>query len=291
VRALQLFAVVGAGYALGAELSWRWFGASSIGLAFFPAAGVSIAALVLTRRPWWPVVLLAAGTAEFVVDVAHGTSTAVALGYAAANVVEPLTAGILLSVTARGAVPSVDLTVRADALRYCAYALVAGPIAGGVVGATVKSLNSDTYWFTNVAHWWAGDGVAVLAIGAPLVLFITRPEKLRMFRQYDGVLVLALTVVASFAAYGGWRTPPALVVIPVMIYAALRLGVYGVSASGAVTALIANYATAHGNGPFSEFDLAPSHELAVTQLLLAVTILTGWFLAMTVDERTAAVAG
>src|SRR5262249_5812271 len=200
--------------------------------------------------------------------------TAVALGYAAANVVEPLTAAILLSVTARGAVPSVDLTVRADAVRFCAYALVAGPLAGGAVGATVKTLDSGTNWFSNVAHWWAGDGLAVLAIGAPLVLFIARPEKLRLFREFDGVFVLALSLAASFAAFGGWAIPPALVVIPVMIYAAVRLGVYGVSATGLVTSVLANYATAHGNGPFSTFELSPQKELAVTQLLLGITLLT-----------------
>src|SRR4029079_489772 len=82
--------------------------------------------------------------------------------------------------------------------------------------------------------------------------------------------------------------PPALVVIPVMIFAALRLGVYGVSASGALLSFAANYATAHGTGPFSEFDLPHAQELAVTQLLLAVTILTGWFLAMAIEERTRA---
>src|SRR5262249_13832365 len=158
------FVLVGAAYALGAEVSWRWFGASNIGLAFFPAAGVTIAALILTPRPWWPVVLLAAGTAQLLVDVAHGLNPRIALGYASANVVEPLTAGVLLSVTARGAVPSVDLTARADAVRYCAYALVAGPIAGGIIGATVKSLDQGTSWFSDLAHWWAGDGLSVLAV-------------------------------------------------------------------------------------------------------------------------------
>ena len=162
-----------------------------------------------------------------------------------------------------------------------------GPITGGLVGATVKSLDQGTAWFSDLLHWWAGDGLAVLAIGTPIVLFVARPEKLRLLRQFDGVLVLALTLAASFVAFGAWRVPPALVVIPVMIFAAVRLGVYGVSASGVIISVIANYGTAHGNGPFSEFDLRPSQELAVTQLLLAVTILTGWFLAMAIVERTA----
>src|SRR4029453_13219542 len=127
-RCLVLFPFGGAGYALGAEVSWRWFGASNIGLAFFPAAGVTVAALILTRRPWWPVILLAAGTAELVVDITHGLNADPPPGAAVANMREPLTAATLLSVAARGAVPSVDLTLRADAVRFCAYGLVVGPI-------------------------------------------------------------------------------------------------------------------------------------------------------------------
>src|SRR3954464_14950082 len=110
-------------------------------------------------------------TAGFVVDTAHGLSTGLALCYAAAGAVEPLTAAALLSVTARGAVPSVDLTERADAIRFSAFALVVGPLSGGLIGATVKSLDQGSPWFTDLGHWWAGDGLAVLAIGAPLVLF------------------------------------------------------------------------------------------------------------------------
>src|SRR5204862_1247166 len=102
-------------------------------------------------------------------------------GYAAATVVEPLPAAVLLSITAHGAVPSVDLTVRADAIRFSAFALVVGPLAGGLIGATVKSLDNGSPWFTDLGHWWAGDGLAALAIGTPLVLFIGRPEKLRLF--------------------------------------------------------------------------------------------------------------
>ena len=225
------------GSATPSEPSCRGAGsaASNVGLAFFPAAGVTVAALILTRRQFWPVILLAAATAEFVVDVAHGMSAGLAVGYAAANVVEPLAAAPA-DITARGAVPSVDLTVRADAIRFSAFALVVGPLAGGLVGATVKSLDQGTAWFADLAHWWAGDGLAVLAIGTPLVLFISRPEKVRLFRQFDGVVVIALTLAASFVSFGGWRVPPALVAIPVMIIAALRLGVYGVAHRGCCSA-------------------------------------------------------
>ena len=56
-------------------------------------------------------------------------------------------------------------------------------------------------------------------------------------------------LAASLVAFGAWRVPPALVVIPVMIFAAVRLGVYGVSASGLILSVIANYGTRTATGP------------------------------------------
>src|SRR3954447_13389020 len=81
---------VGVAYAICAELSWTVFGAGSIGPAFFPAAGVALAALVLLPRRQWPAIRAACAVAELAVDTAHGVALALAVGFALANVVEPL---------------------------------------------------------------------------------------------------------------------------------------------------------------------------------------------------------
>src|SRR3954453_3050138 len=81
---------VGLAYAVCAQLSWTVFGAGNIGPAFFPAAGVALAALVLLPRRQWAGVLAGWAVAELAVDTSHGVGLALALGFAVANVVEPL---------------------------------------------------------------------------------------------------------------------------------------------------------------------------------------------------------
>ena len=59
-----IFLAVLAGYATGSQLSFSWFGADGVNSSFFPAAGVTVAALLLVGRRHWIVVLAAAATAE-----------------------------------------------------------------------------------------------------------------------------------------------------------------------------------------------------------------------------------
>ena len=88
-RDAALFAGIAACYAVGAELAWQSFGAE-VGFAFFPPAGISLAALLLVDRTRWPAVLAAVAVTEVVVDLQHHLPLGVALGYAAANTAEPL---------------------------------------------------------------------------------------------------------------------------------------------------------------------------------------------------------
>ena len=125
-RPLLLFLVVAAGYAAGSQLSYSWFGADGVSASFFPAAGVTLAALVLVGRRLWPVVLAAAAAAEILLDLAHGLDLAPSLGYAAANTVQPLVGALLLTSVR----PRVDLARTTDLVAFIACAVVAGPAVG-----------------------------------------------------------------------------------------------------------------------------------------------------------------
>ena len=59
VRTVGLFGAVFLGYFAGAMLSLKAFGASELGPAFFPPAGITVAAMLMTRRGQWPVVVAA----------------------------------------------------------------------------------------------------------------------------------------------------------------------------------------------------------------------------------------
>ena len=69
--ATGLFGWVTLAYLAGAVLSWQTFGAG-VGPAFFPAAGVTVAAMLLARRSLWPVIVAAIVLAEFAVDLRFG---------------------------------------------------------------------------------------------------------------------------------------------------------------------------------------------------------------------------
>src|SRR5215469_8173898 len=76
-RAAALFGLVAALYAVGAELSFQSF---SSGAAFgFPPAGITVAAMLLTRRKLWPAIVAAIVVSEICVDVQHGLAKTIIL--------------------------------------------------------------------------------------------------------------------------------------------------------------------------------------------------------------------
>src|SRR5689334_8658171 len=90
-----VFSVVAVAYAVGALLSWQSFGAE-YSPAFFPPAGVTVAAMLLTRRSLWPAIVAAIVLAEVAVDIGNGAPGLVALGWALANLVEPVVGASLV---------------------------------------------------------------------------------------------------------------------------------------------------------------------------------------------------
>ena len=278
-----LFACVGVAYLAGAVLSWQSFGAG-VGPAFFPPAGVTVAAMLLSPRSRWAVVIAAIVAAELAVDLRYGAGLRAASGFALANSVEPAVGAALVLAWCNGAP---DLRARGDLARFVAAACLAGPLVGGLIGGAVSAASNDTSWPTAALHWWAGDGVGVLVVGAPILLWAKQSHLLRA-RLAETVLVLAVTAVLSLMAFW-WQAPPSLLLLPVMAWAAFRLDVIGAALAGAVLAFTVNYMTGSGHGPFAELSLAPPARLAVTQGFIAVIVLVAMLIAQEAAGRVAAV--
>lgn len=275
-----VFLAVAVAYAVGADLSWRLFGADNLGLAFFPPAGITLAALVLLpRRRWWAVVA-AVLVAETGVDVAHGLDLGIALGYAAANVVEPVTGALVLARLCRG--ERVDLERFPGVARFLAAAVVVGPGVGAAVGGLVRHLEDDgTGWLPAALHWWAGDGLGVLAVGTSILLVGGTTWPRWPARELaEPAAAMAAMVVASVVAFWLTDRPPTILVLPVLVYVAVRCGVRGVAVASTILAVVANLATAAGRGPFADMDVSTQSRLAWLQLFLATLIVTVWLLAV-----------
>ncbi len=281
--AAGLFGWVTLAYLAGAVLAWQTFGAGA-GTAFFPPAGVTLAAMVLKRRSRWPVIVAAIVLAEFAVDLRYGSSPLAAAGFALANSVEPMVGAALVLAWCKG-VP--DLRERSDLAKFVAAGCVAGPLVGGLIGGAVSTLQRGDWWPAAVLHWWAGDGIGVLVIAAPILLWPKQSHILRA-RIAETALVLGVTAALSVAAF--WvEAPPALLLLPALAWTAFRLDVIGAGLAGAVVALVANYFTHAGRGPFANLDLSEPARLTVTQAFIAVVVLVAMLIAQEAAGRVAAV--
>ncbi|HEX6930526.1 MAG TPA: SpoIIE family protein phosphatase [Streptosporangiaceae bacterium] len=277
-----LFALILLGYVAGAELSWLSF---SSGAAFgFPPAGITLAALLLVARRRWPFVIGAIVAGEAAVDLQHHVAALVVLGSVAANVVEPVVGATCAFLFCRG-IP--DLTVRADLLKFVAGAVMIGPLAGGLVGASVMVANGGGWWPGLVLQWWAGDGIAVLVVGAPILLWARRRQVLAA-RWREVALIVAVTAGLAVVAFR-YSQPSAILFLPVLAWAAFRVGDLAVVLAGTAFAVVANYMTAAGYGEFAHLGLSSPASLAVTQVYIAVFVLICWLLAQEVTGRIGAI--
>ena len=188
-----------------------------LGPAFFPPAGVTVAAMLLSPRSRWAVVIVAIVVAELTVDLHYGVGVRAASGFALANSVEPVVGASLVLVWCNGAP---DLRARGDLARFVAGACLAGPLVGGLIGGAVSAASNGTSWPTAVVHWWAGDGIGALVVGAPILLWAKQSHLLRArlaetvagARSHgdavdSGVMVASAAVIAAAAGDGVGGVP------------------------------------------------------------------------------------
>jgi serine phosphatase RsbU (regulator of sigma subunit)/integral membrane sensor domain MASE1 len=282
-RAAGLFVVIAGAYVVGAELAWHHF---SSGLAFgYPPSGVDVAVLLLVARRRWPVVIAAIVVSEVGVDVQHHLTLAVALASALANAVEPVAGASFVRWFCAGQRP--DLATRLGLRRFVLGAAVLGPVAGGLIGATVSWASKGGWWPGLVLQWWAGDGIAVLVIGGTVLLWAQRRE-LVSSRWLELVLVVLLAAGLSVVAFR-FGELASLPFLPILAWAAFRLRDLGVVLTGAAFAAVANYMTAAGYGEFAHLGLPSPASVAVTQAYIALVVLVGWVLAQEIAGRVSAV--
>lgn len=279
-KSAGLFLLVFACYAVGAVLPLKAFGASELGPAFFPAAGVTVSALLLNPRTRWPAVIAAVVAAETMVDVAEGYSPWAIAGYALANSVEPLV-GATLVLRWCGGRP--DLRRRRDLLAFVAGACLAGPLAGGAIGGGAVAAHFGVWWPGAALRWFAADAIGVLVVAAPILLWPRQVHDLRS-RPVETVGIVGCTAALSWLAM--WTgLSPAILILPVLAWAGLRLNVLGAALAGAMAAFAANLRSAAGLGMFNDLDLSAPAKLALIQALIGVNVLLAMLIAQEAAGR------
>ena len=175
---IRLFAIVFVAFAAGSLLAWEVFGSEAGPAFFYPPAGVTVAAMILSRRRLWPAVVAGIFAAEMLVDILFQTPLLVSVGFALANTIEPIVGASLVLAWCGG---RPDLGRHRDFAAFIVGAAVLGPLSGCLIGGSLKAVTIDagSPWLSLVLNWWAGDALGVLVVAAPILLWATQSHFVR----------------------------------------------------------------------------------------------------------------
>jgi signal transduction histidine kinase len=178
-------------------------------------------------------------------------------------------------------------SLRQSLQAYVVCAVLLGPVAGAVIGATTATVIGDaSSWLSIAGKWWLGDALGVLVVATPILAWST--PRTPYESRCPPVEAIAITVVAALVTVLPallWDHPLLYAVLPVLTWAAFRGGVRAVSVAGVGVAFAADWAAVTGRAGEIIVTGSPAEQLAYVQLFIAVTLLVALMLAIEIAER------
>lgn len=276
---LVLFVIVAAANAVGAQVAFVLIGAFGLQGALFIPAGITVAFLLrLSKNHWW-VVLLAAGLTELTLDLASGYTTAQAIGFTAANVVEPLV-GAAVVTTACG---PINLARRRHVLWFIFGAVLVGPAIGAGIGAVADRAFGGDDLLTTFGQWWLGDALGVVLVGSAFLAWGSSQDR-RSPWSVGGVVLIGGAAVLTLALLTLTQYPVLFFVLAGMLVAGVIFGLRAVVSTGlAIAFTIA--VTAAVEPDSLRVGLSPAEALVLFKLQVGTFALAGLVIAAESYER------
>ena len=278
-----LFLGAAGGYFALAQFVLRLNDPVNLGAGFWPAAGLTLALLVLVPPRRWGWILAGVAIAEFGGDLAHGYPVGASLWWTAGNCIEPLIGATLLR---RWGNPSGSLVPVRQLRRFFVAAVLVGPIVGASLGTmgTVVLRGQTAAWLI-WPKYAVGDALGVLVV-APMLLCWKERRIARRAGETAALTVALLTVsVVAMRTWGGvWDAAMPYLVIPLLLWAAMRYGSRGAAVAVFTMTQIANWFTATGDGPFAVAGAASGQAVTLLQIFLVITALSTFVLAALVVD-------
>jgi diguanylate cyclase (GGDEF)-like protein/PAS domain S-box-containing protein len=240
------------------------------------ANGLLLAYLLLAPRRRWPAYLLAGLLAQLAGSAVVNPHWWMNLLMGALNIAEVAIAALLLR---RRSQDLPCFTERAYLVRFFAFAVLAAPLATGLVYATLAPLWSHQSFWVGVLQWLTADSLGI-AVATPACAAIFQERfrnKARRKRDLAYPALLAAFAVAVFSQ--GWVPLPFLI-YPLLLLVLLRLGLGWSAMSTLFVAGVGSWFTGHGHGPFAVFRSLGPQEPAI---LLQVFIAAGMFMIYAVS--------
>lgn len=251
--------------------------------SFWPATPFLVAVLLLAPKKWWPALIVAGLGVLALADFVNGVPLRAEMWITLGNLIDVIVVTLGTHLLFEGT-PNLS-SVNALA-KYFAIAVIIAPAISALVGA--KSSPPSGYWL-EWRIWWCADALGFLTV-VPAVLGWAQEgrswaRKVRNYPELAALLAL-LVLVGHFAFMAAEGTSlPALLylLVPLLLWASLRLGVKGVSVSMIVVAFLAIRGAANDLGPFT--GQGPLNNALSLQLFLLFAALPFTVLAAVADEE------
>jgi len=279
-------------YYAATQIAWTLtFPDSKVSLFFPPHAVLACVLLAVPTRHWWAYVLAAASAHFLATQQAHWPPM-YALTCEAFDALQNVAAAAGIRVLIKS--PLKAITLR-DAILFVLVVVVLVPFGTAFWGAsfTVSYGFGTRYWIE-----WRNLGVSNAVTAVVLMplfvlgahhLFVRRPRAPSRRRVLEAGFVGAGTVALGLFVFdktpAGPGTSPALLYapIPLLIWAALRFGLAGISVSMLIVTFQAIWGTMRGHGPF--LTQTPIENALSLQLFLLVTATPLMLLAVVIEEE------
>jgi two-component system cell cycle sensor histidine kinase/response regulator CckA len=256
--------------------------------AVWPPSGIALAALLALGYRVWPGVLLGA----FLVNMAVAGAEAPSLGIAVGNTLEGVLGAYLVNTYANGR----DAFDRVrDFFKFVFLAGVASTAVSAVVGVSSLVLAGSAAGADSgriALTWWLGDAVSVLVLAPLLLVWAGPPERWARPRGLEAAAALVSVFIVGEFVFGGLffkapDRPLTFACIPILVWAALRLGQRLAATAVFMLCVMAVRATAYGSGPFQGNQ---NESLLLLQAFIGVAAVMTMAVAAVVSEREAAAA-
>jgi len=284
--------LVSVAYYLGAKLGFKLTLQPQPVSVLWPPNAILLAALLLTPHRWWGLLLLAIIPAHWASQLQSDVPQAMILCWFISNCCEALMGAACIR-WLLGAKPRLD-TFRGMSI-FIAWGVFLAPFLSSFLDAGFVALNhwgESSYWavwrtrfFSNalaaltlVSVILSWGGVWIRGVRKPAGPFILEAALL-------AIGLIAVSLIVFVRQEPGLQTPGALVYLPLpfLLWAAVRFGVPGASASLLLVTLISIWGTAHGWGPFAS--RSPLENARSLQIFLLVICITQLSLAAALEER------
>ena len=248
----------------------------------WPASTLSFLALALSERRNWPTLIGAIAVGNSLAELGSSDGLLLSAGIVATNTLEPVLATLLYRAVARTKRPRLD---NPQAVLGLLAAATLAPAAATLIATGALVATSDAPLGPTWLAWWLSDGTALVA-AAPIVLLLApriRPAVSRPETIAIAITTIAVTLIVFWRG-DAQHTPVGaypFVVLPVLLWAGLRMCQYSVSAALTTFIAVAVGGTIAGHGPFVRGALAADHRIAIFQLFLGSAVFCTLFASAT----------